>query len=319
MTPENIFSRYEEIRSRLPQMKTAVTSVSLSPKHVENLGQLTEAFDAFLFDAFGVLNVGEEPIESSVARFAELQALGKEMYILTNSASYQKQDLLTKFHRLGYNLSENNIVSSREILIEFLREKQSSIQEEISNIGVISICELSDFPENYKYQNYKDVGFKLSRPEEEAFWKADAYLFLSSAQWTEELQVKLLECLKKDPKPIYVGNPDIVAPRPGFFSLEPGYYAHQILDQTDAEVEFFGKPYDNTFSYAIARIREAYPDQSSDRILMLGDTLHTDILGGSAAGIKTALITDHGAFAGRDIQPYVAKSGIRPDFVIPTI
>jgi glycerol 3-phosphatase-2 len=35
------------------------------------------------------------------------------------------------------------------------------------------------------------------------------------------------------------------------------------------------------------RIRPGVPDE---RVLMVGDTLHTDILGGNAAGFRTALI-----------------------------
>ncbi|MFD1810358.1 HAD hydrolase-like protein [Gemmobacter lanyuensis] len=36
---------------------------------------------------------------------------------------------------------------------------------------------------------------------------------------------------------------------------------------------------------------------------MVGDTLHTDILGGQAAGHGTILVTDHGLFKGRDVAP----------------
>ena len=38
---------------------------------------------------------------------------------------------------------------------------------------------------------------------------------------------------------------------------------------------------------------------------MVGDSLHTDILGGAAAGMTTVLITDHGLFRGRMHCPFV--------------
>jgi len=49
---------------------------------------------------------------------------------------------------------------------------------------------------------------------------------------------------------------------------------------------------------------------------MVGDTLHTDILGGAAFGIKTALVTGHDLFANQDITPYIKKSGIVPNYIM---
>ncbi len=51
---------------------------------------------------------------------------------------------------------------------------------------------------------------------------------------------------------------------------------------------------------------------------MVGDTLHTDVLGGAAAGLKTVLVTDHGLFSGLNADDFVRRSGIVPDFIIPT-
>lgn len=49
---------------------------------------------------------------------------------------------------------------------------------------------------------------------------------------------------------------------------------------------------------------------------MVGDSLHTDILGGQAAGIKTALIAGYGFCAGQDINNLTNASGILPDYIL---
>ena len=49
---------------------------------------------------------------------------------------------------------------------------------------------------------------------------------------------------------------------------------------------------------------------------MVGDSLHTDILGGAAAGTKTALIVSHGLFRHDAPGPYIEQFGIVPDFVV---
>lgn len=54
-------------------------------------------------------------------------------------------------------------------------------------------------------------------------------------------------------------------------------------------------------------------------MIMIGDTLHTDILGGAAAGIRTALVTQHGVLNGQDATAHIEACGIRPDFVIPFV
>ena len=49
---------------------------------------------------------------------------------------------------------------------------------------------------------------------------------------------------------------------------------------------------------------------------MVGDTLHTDILGGANAGVQTVLIEGYGFFRGKESAPYIQQSGIIPDFII---
>ena len=61
---------------------------------------------------------------------------------------------------------------------------------------------------------------------------SDAFLLLGSAVWTEDRQEMLLDSLKRNSRPVYVGNPDIVAPREGGFSVEPGSFAHRLADTT---------------------------------------------------------------------------------------
>ncbi len=75
---------------------------------------------------------------------------------------------------------------------------------------------------------------------------------------------------------------------------------------------FFGKPFGNIFDLAFAQLGRFDPA----RTIMVGDSLHTDILGGQAAGLKTALIADYGFFAGQDVDGPITASGIQPDYIL---
>lgn len=54
------------------------------------------------------------------------------------------------------------------------------------------------------------------------------------------------------------------------------------------------------------------------RVLAVGDTLHTDILGARHAGF-TSLLVESGVLRGQQSDNFINASGIHPDFVAPTI
>ena len=112
-----------------------------------------------------------------------------------------------------------------------------------------------------------------------------------------------------------MGNPDLVAPREGGLTLEPGHWAFEAGAGAGVAPVFYGKPFGNIYDLAFERLGNV----ARDRILAVGDTLHTDVLGGAAAGVKTALVTDHGLFRGLDVGPFIGRAGIRPDFILPSI
>ena len=142
--------------------------------------------------------------------------------------------------------------------------------------------------------------------------EAQGLLFLSSARWTPDLQDRLVAALIRRPRPVVIGNPDLVAPREGGLSVEPGFWAHDLQDRTGIAQHLFGKPYPEAFRIALSGM-------APGRYAMIGDTLHTDILGGQAAGLATILVTDHGLFTGHNTAPYIAQSGIVPDIAMPAI
>ena len=82
-TPE-IFKRYEELRPRMPQNK-----ISKKMHDILDLTDIVKKAEAFVFDAFGVLNVGNTLITGADKRIKQLRSLGCEVRILTNAASVE--------------------------------------------------------------------------------------------------------------------------------------------------------------------------------------------------------------------------------------
>lgn len=292
------FRRYEEIRHRLP---TARFPSAATP--IRNLSDLTKEIDVFLLDAFGVLNVGETCIDGAIERMGDLQELGKKLYVVTNSATFTRAETRQKFVRLGYDFDDEQIISSRQIALPELDRHLPG--------GLWGVA-------GPAHMGLSEIGARTVRLEEgtAVYDEVDGFFFLSTSGWTDHQQRLLSDSLQRRPRPLLIGNPDLVAPREDSLSLEPGYFAHDLADGTGAAPVFFGKPFGNMFEDVLASLLSQGVERQ--RIAMVGDTLHTDILGGAAAGLKTVLITDHGLLKGQDIQALTESSGIIPDFIAPT-
>ncbi len=291
------FERYQAVRPRLP-----VATFPKSAQAIDNLLQIADQFDAFIFDAFGVLNVGESPIPGAAQCVRRLQEIGKKTLVLTNAGSFALTNLRQKYQKLGFTLTLEQIVSSREQLFMALAHYPTSMHWGVAALPESGIDQL-------------DFNLSLLGEETTLFDQVDGFLFLGARDWTKNQQQLLVDSLRRCPRPLLVGNPDIVAPRESGFSFEPGYYAHGVADQTSIEPIFYGKPFADVFYEVYQRLASV----RRSRVLMLGDTLHTDILGGSAVGFKTALVTHHGLFKGLNAYQFIEQCGIVPDFILPTI
>ncbi|WP_189639424.1 HAD-IIA family hydrolase [Paramylibacter ulvae] len=288
------FVAYENVRHRLPQVCSQGRCVTCP-----DLDAIADDFDTFFLDAFGVLNIGETAISGVPECVAGLQKSGKRVLIVSNAAGYPHASLMQKYKRLGYDFAPEDVITSRKTLLHFLRSEPNL------HWGVMANEQLGR-------ADLEDLNITYLADDPVAYNSVDAFLMIGSAVWTQDRQAMLEASIRYNPRRVYVGNPDIVAPRETGFSTEPGAFAHRLADRTGVIPQFFGKPFKNIFDRAFAALGTVDPA----RTVMVGDSLHTDILGGQIAGVKTALIAGFGFFAGADVDEFIAKSGIHPDFIL---
>ncbi|MQY42114.1 HAD-IIA family hydrolase [Epibacterium sp. SM1969] len=297
LSPSQAFDRYEAIRHRLP--KAAAPGAATS---VADLGAVSAEYDAFVFDAYGVLNVGERPVAGARDRVDALRAQGKHVLVLTNAASFNRAETLEKFQKLGFDFSADEIISSRAVC-----EQHLGAVNGVARWGVAAPAgfDPSDLP----------VEAETLGDDAAIYADVDGFLLLSSAEWTAARQTLLVQSLRSAPRPLVVANPDLVAPRETGLTLEPGFYAHAVADTLGLDPQFHGKPFPSVYDEVERRLAGIPPA----RIAMIGDTLHTDVLGAQARGWGSVLICDHGLFAGLDVRPFITQSGISPDWIAPSI
>lgn len=280
----------------MPQATTARAT-----REISALTDITDEVTAFVFDAFGVLNVGETLIEGADRRLDQLRALGCHIRILTNAASYDRAGAVEKFNRLGLSIEANEIITSRDAALAALAELNQNLW------GAIAAPE----------DELEDIGVDLLRlgDREEDFDRVGGFLFLSSSGWTTARQELLLASLQRSKRPVLIANADLAAPRDHGFSLEPGHFGHLLMDEGIDTVRFFGKPFEEVYQL----VEQSLSGVPVNQIAMCGDTLHTDIMGAAARHWRTVLVTQDGLFSGHDTLGYCQKSGLHPDWRLARI
>ncbi|WP_112322055.1 HAD-IIA family hydrolase [Oceanibium sediminis] len=289
----SIFDRYEAVRHRLPSARFGADTID-----VDSLLDVSPRVDAFVFDAFGVLNVGETPIAGAADRLDQLRASGHAIRILSNAASYNHDAATAKFRKLGMRIDPDEIVTSRDAAL-------AGLDDRLWGCIAAPSDDLSDIP----------AAARRLEDDRTAYDGVDGFLFLSTETWSAARQAMLSESLARRPRPVVIANADLVAPRDFGFSLEPGHYGHLLADEGVADIRFFGKP----FAEVYEMVEASLPGIAPERIAMCGDTLHTDILGAAARDWSTVLVTRDGLFSGADTRAFCERSALIPTWRLPRI
>lgn len=290
---ETIFERYQTVRPRMPQASTSQGTID-----IDSLLDIAGRVDAFVFDAFGVLNVGETLIEGADVRLDQLRQRGCAIRILTNAASFDRARTVAKFHRLGLRVKDEEIISSRDATLAHLEQR---------HWGVIAADDddLGDLPLPWTRLGDGMADYRA----------VDGFLFLSTEGWDDTRQALLTAAMDERPRPLVIANADLVAPRGTGFSLEPGHFGHLVEDRHPGCVRFFGKPFPEVYGL----VEKTLKGVAASRIAMCGDTLHTDIMGAAARGWRTVLVTRDGLFAGFETQDFSARAGLFADWRLKRI
>ena len=287
---------YRRAEPLLPAKPAPVT-----PRRVADVGELAADFDLVALDAWGVLNLGETAVATAPAAVARLRAAGKRLVVLSNSGSRDAEISAARLRRLGFDFTAAEIITGLDLAPAAL--------------AVLALAPPVGFIAGAAAALPALTGGMLALGDDAAAYdRVSGIVFLSSGAWSEARQSLLAASLARRPRPLIVANPDIASPEPEGMAAEPGWYAHRIAAATGAHLVLCGKPFPAIYE----RMRARHPDVAPERMLCVGDTLHTDILGGRAAGCRALLIED-GFMRGADALALAQESGIWPDFIAPRL
>ena len=297
----SVINIYETQRSMMPR------HVSGSGRRRPNLIDILEEFDGLILDGYGVINVGIDLVLGIREVLQVATDQNKPVVVLTNASSFDTSEGAVKYHKWQLPITANAIVSSRDALIAALATQDSKLQFDKNILGCLgTTVKPLEREKTLPYDRTPD------------YWqKVDAFALLGVIDWTNEDQKDFEMALLERSRPVFVSNPDVAAPQINKFSAEPGYWMARAMQTAKFPVQWFGKPYRPAFELALDRMNKlAGREIDRSRVAMIGDSLHTDILGGGAAGLQTVLITGAGLFREGGADHYIKVTGIKPDWIV---
>ncbi|MEQ9440251.1 MAG: TIGR01459 family HAD-type hydrolase [Cyclobacteriaceae bacterium] len=267
-------------------------------------------YKVIFFDAFGVLKNYEGTIEGveQTMNFLREQNIG--FYVLTNDASRSPADLSGSFQNLGLtDITPDKIISSGMLAHEYLNYKVKQ-----GTVAYLGTPQSVHYLESLELKTLSIRDMELEQAEE-----IEALVFLDDEgfDWNHDLN-KVLNLLRRRNIPVVVANSDHTYPvSKTRVAIAIGAIADMIEHLTGRQFLRFGKPDAQMFVFAYDHVQPFYPVDKSD-ILMVGDTLETDIIGGNKFGLDTVLVLS-GNTSPRLAEQAMLSTGITPTYVCESI
>ena len=273
---------------------------------LDNFKSVVAKYDVVFFDAFGVLKTHDTLIPGIEKTFAYLREKKKDFYVITNDASRSPVELAASYHRLGLtDIVPECIISSGMLAREYLGLKISK-----GTVAYLGTEKSAHYIET--------LGLKtlpISQLVLETMAEVNALVMLDDEgfDWNTDLS-KTVNLLRRRNIPVVVANTDRTYPMSAHqVAIAIGGVADMIERIVGKHFIRFGKPDAQMFIFAYEHIKN-YPNVSKKDILMVGDTLHTDIMGGNKFGLDTVLVLT-GNTLPNEAEVRIQSTGIIPTYI----
>ena len=274
---------------------------------MENFKTLLENYKIIFFDAYGVIKNYKGLIPGIEKTFDWLNEQRKSFYIITNDASRSPELLAASYQKGGlHHITPDRVISSGMLAKEFLDLKVKK--------GLVAYLGTEDSAHYIEHPGLDTL--PLQQMNEDNINDITALVLLDDEgfDWMDGLN-KAVNLLRRRPIPAIIANPDGAYPMSKRdIGIAIGGLAYMVEKITGRKFIRFGKPDSQIFMFAWEYIIQQHPGITKKDILMVGDTLHTDILGGTKFGLDTVLVLT-GNLLPEDYESRIFSTGITPTFI----
>lgn len=273
---------------------------------ISNFKEVISQYKVVFFDAFGVIKTYKGLVPGIDHTFDFLQKEKIEFFIVTNDASRSPAQLAERYCEMGLEaITQDRIISSGMLAKEYIDLKVDG--------GIVAYLGTSDsahYLESSGIHTLPIGKIKQSNVED-----VNALVFLDDEgfNWCRDLN-RTVNLLRKRTIPSIVANTDDAYPlNKSEVCIAVGSLATMIENIVGKEFIRFGKPDSQMFMFAYDLVRGNQALSKKD-IVMVGDTLHTDILGGNKFGLDTVLVLS-GNTLPIDAETRINSTGIIPTYI----
>jgi len=284
-------------------------------QHLTGFASLAERFDGFILDLWGVIHDGVRAFPSAVDCLHRLRAAGKPTVLLSN-VPRPNRDAQALMQRMGIaDDLYTDILTSGEAVRRALRKPPDLWWAELGqhvfhlgperDRGVLDDLPLISVPDPAA------ANFVLNTGPDDHRNPSDM----------AEFEPVLQECARHR-LPMICANPDLVVIRGGVRVLCAGALAERY-GELGGDVRSLGKPDPAIYQPVLERL-----GLPPDRVLAVGDALHTDIAGAQGVGVAACWVLGgiHGAelrnsdgkFDTARAETQTREAGLSPLATLPT-
>ncbi len=258
---------------------------------IDRLSDISDIYDAVFCDLWGCLHNGVRPFPDAVAALQRFRANGGFVVLLTN-APRPKASVIRQLDKIGV---------PHDAYDEVISSGDASQYGMLSGLAGTKVYHLGPKKDESFFTDLPDdvEGKQITRvPLEEAEGIICTGLFDDRTETPEDYRATLLYAKQKG-MTLLCTNPDIVVDMGENRIYCAGAIA-ALYGRMGGKSLYFGKPHPPIYDLARRRLA-AFKRVPDDRILAIGDGIHTDVQGGLAEGFDTLFIT--GGLAATEFGP----------------
>ena len=270
-------------------------------------------FRGVFFDIDGTLLTAGKLCPNAAELIGELRQRNFPHYLLTNDANHSREEKSSFLRRAGLPVAPTEIISCGSALRPLVRERAWEGRRFFILGDLGNPCFA------------RAAGLKTSRDLQELDDCFGVIVGEGYYDWHDQMQSAINFFRRHPERPMVVPNPDSYWPgRYDGFGVGAGGQARflcQILHEMGVEIHpiYLGKPYRPIYELArevlTGRFGFAAPPPWSS-LMMVGDSLQSDIRGGNALGMFTTLVLT--GITGRS-EAEAAAPECTPDLILPEL
>ncbi len=245
---------------------------------ISNLDSILNDYDAIFCDIWGVVHNGVEPFKSSTLALKAARAKGVKVILITNAPSPSSQ---IKDHLKNYIKAESgffdDMVTSGDVAKSIMDDWSD---KKCFHLGARYAEQEGAVPDYSTLVNLEDADYALCT-------------FLAKKDEVDlDDYLPLLQQMKQKDLPFLCSNPDYFVDVGGILYYCAGALA-QMYEKINGQVIYTGKPHPIIYKKAQEKLT-ALTNSSVEpkKILIIGDSLSTDVSGANDLGSDMLLIGD---------------------------